>query len=106
MRGKSRLQHLQEELQKHKLEAILLGHLPNIRYLCGFSGSAGLLFVSGGEIEFFTDGRYSLQARQEVAGARIHIERKKSALAAALEWLNGRSRIKRLGIEAAYMTVA
>jgi Xaa-Pro aminopeptidase len=106
MRGKSRLQRLQEELENHKLEAILLGHLPNIRYLCGFSGSAALLLVSGRDIEFFTDGRYTVQARDEVVGARIHIQKGKSAFAAALEWLNRRSRIKRLGIEAAYMTVA
>jgi len=106
MRGKSCLQHLQEELEKHKLEAILLGHLPNIRYLCGFSGSAALLLVSGRGVEFFTDGRYTVQARAEVSGARIHIQKGKSAFASALDWLNGRSRIKRLGIEAAYMTVA
>jgi Xaa-Pro aminopeptidase len=106
MPGKSRLQRLQEELQKHKLEAILIGHLPNIRYLCGFSGSAALLLASGRNVEFFTDGRYTVQAREEVRGARIHIQKGKSAFAAALEWLNGQSRIKRLGIEAAYMTVA
>ena len=106
MRARSRLQLLQEELPKHKLDAILVGHLPNIRYLCGFSGSAGLLVVSDREIEFFTDGRYTVQAREEVKGARIRIQKGKSAFAAALEWLMERKRIKRLGIEAAYMTVA
>ena len=88
MPAKSRLQRLQEELEKHKLEAILLGHLPNIRYLCGFSGSAALLLVSGRDIEFFTDGRYTVQAREEVLGARIHIQKGTSAFAAGLEWLN------------------
>ena len=106
MRARSRLQLLQEELPKHKLDAILVGHLPNIRYLCGFSGSAGLLVVSGREIEFFTDGRYTAQAREEVKGARIRIQKGKSAFAAAMDWLTERKRIKRVGIEAAYMTVA
>jgi Xaa-Pro aminopeptidase len=106
MRADGRLDRVQEELQKQKLDAILLGHLPNIRYLCGFSGSAAFLLVSSREIEFFTDGRYTVQAREEVMGARIRIQPGRSAFAAALECLHGRSRIKRLGIEAAYMTVA
>ena len=49
MRARTRLQFLQEELSKHKLDAIRVGHLPNIRYLCGFSGSAGMLVVSDRE---------------------------------------------------------
>jgi len=106
MRARSRLQSLQEELSKYKLDAILVGHLPNIRYLCGFSGSAGLLVVSDREFEFFTDGRYTLQAREEVKGARIRIEKGKSAFAAAMDWLTERKQIKRLGIEVAYMSVA
>jgi Xaa-Pro aminopeptidase len=106
MRARSRLQLLQEELPKHKLDAILVGHLPNIRYLCGFSGSAGLLVASDREIEFFTDGRYTAQAHEEVKGARIRIQQGKSAFSAAMNWLTQRKRIKLLGIEAAYMTVA
>ena len=106
MRARSRLQSLQEELPNHKLDAILVGHLPNIRYLCGFSGSAGLMVVTDRESEFFTDGRYTEQARDEVKGARVRIQKGKSAFAAALDWVTKRKEIKRLGIEAAYMTVA
>ena len=106
MRAERRLQRVQEELQKHRLDAILLGHLPNIRYLCGFSGSAALLLVGCREAQFFSDGRYSLQAQEEVIGARIRIQNGKSAFAAALEWLNRQTLIQRLGIEAAYLTVA
>ena len=106
MRARARLQRLQQELPEHKLDAILVAHLPNIRYMCGFSGSAGLLLVSGREIEFFTDGRYTVQAREEVKGARIRIRKGKAALTAAMDWLTERNRIKHIGIEAAYMTVA
>jgi len=106
MRARSRLQTLQEELPKHKLGALLIGHLPNIRYLCGFSGSAGLLVISDRQSEFFTDGRYTVQSREEVDGARIRIQKGKSAFAAVIDWLTERKGVKRLGIEAAYMTVA
>jgi Xaa-Pro aminopeptidase len=53
----------------------------------------------------FTDGRYTEQARQEVRGARIRIT-KKAALTAAGEWLADRKTVRRIGIEAARMTLA
>ena len=102
----ARLANLRAEMETDHLDAFLVSHLPNIRYLCGFSGSAGLLVLDGGGKNFFTDGRYTAQAREEVKGARIRIQKGKSAFAAALEWAVGRRSIKRLGIESAYMTVA
>lgn len=56
-----------------KAESLLVSHLPNIQYLCGFSGSAGLLLVEESQATLFTDSRYTFQARQEVSGARVHI---------------------------------
>jgi Xaa-Pro aminopeptidase len=106
MRAQNRLRELQEGLHKHKFDAVLVTHLPNIRYLCGFSGSAGLLLVSGHNAMFFTDGRYTEQARKEVRGVRIRIRKGKSAMASAVDWLSGKSQVRRLGFEAAYMTVA
>ena len=52
---------------------MLVSHLPNVRYLCGFSGSAGLLLIDERTVTLFTDSRYTFQARQEVHGARVHI---------------------------------
>ena len=90
MRAENRLRELQEGLHKHKFHAVLVTHLPNIRYLCGFSGSAGLLLVSGDNATFFTDGRYTEQAREEVHGVHICIRKGKSAMASALDWLSGK----------------
>ena len=106
MRAESRLAQLGRELEPAKVDAVLISHLPNIRYLCGFTGSAGLLIVGGREPIFFTDGRYTEQARDEVKGARIRIEKGKSALAAATDWLRAQVWLGRLGIEAAYLTVS
>ena len=51
---------------EHELDALLVTHLPNIRYLTGFSGSnAWLVLTAEGGI-FATDGRYEEQARDEV----------------------------------------
>jgi len=78
-----RLRRLQAALPENKLDLLLVTHLPNIRYLCGFTGSAGALLVSDRGATFFTDGRYIAQAREEVSGARIVIARKAPFLAAA-----------------------
>jgi Xaa-Pro aminopeptidase len=101
----SRLQRTQAAIEQRHLDALLVSYLPNIRYLCGFTGSAGVLLVTSGEKVLLTDGRYTEQATQEVKGAKVKIV-KKSALAAAAEWLQKHPRLTRIGIEAARMTVA
>ena len=75
-------------IAQNHLDALLVTHLPNIHYLCGFTGSAGVLIVSANkDAVFFTDGRYTQQAHEEVKGAAIKIRPGKSALAGASEWL-------------------
>lgn len=60
---------LVERLLGASLDGILVSHLPNIRYLTGFSGSNALLFLTPTETWFFTDSRYRAQAADEVRGA-------------------------------------
>ena len=68
-----------------KCDTFLVTHLPNVLYLCGFTGSSAVLLLSPSGSVFFTDGRYTEQARAEVVGARVAIVRK-SPLVAAAEW--------------------
>jgi len=101
-----RVSRLQSKLEENGLDALLVTHLPNIRYLCGFSGSAAALLVSGDGAMLFTDGRYRAQAAQEVNAARIAITRT-SPLASAAESLaaprRGPTRLV-IGIEPESMT--
>jgi Xaa-Pro aminopeptidase len=104
-----RQQRLREALRSSRLDSLLVSHPPNIRYLCGFTGSAGALVVSQGGSRFFTDGRYTDQARLQVRGAQVSITRK-GPLAAATELLakarrESRSQSLRLGIEGQHVTV-
>jgi len=102
-------------LAKVRTDALLVTHLPNIRYLCGFTGSAAALLLSEKHSIFFTDGRYTTQARQEVHGATVIVKRKSPVMAAA-EWIKSnqmklnqarrRSARSYLGIEADHLTVA
>jgi len=86
-------------------DALLVSHLPNLRYLCGFSGSAGLLLVERTKSTLFTDSRYTFQAREEVSGAQIRIA-KKGILRAVADALRGRRRGFRVAYSAPHMTVA
>jgi Xaa-Pro aminopeptidase len=49
--------------------ALLLTSLTNIRYLTGFTGSAGMLFVHPEGAVLLTDGRYQQQAAEQVEAA-------------------------------------
>ena len=106
-----RQQRLQSKLKHSGLDALLITYLPNVRYLCGFTGSAAALLISERRSVFLTDGRYTAQARAEVQASRLIITRKASLLAVA-EWLRENARRFgvhgkwTLGIEAEHLTVA
>jgi len=108
MNHQARLQSLQEAVERRKLDGLLISHPPNLRYLCGFTGSAGALLVNSDGSVFFTDGRYTEQAHAEVRGAKIAIGRK-APLTAAAAWLSRRARGKLarvIGVEGEHLTVA
>jgi Xaa-Pro aminopeptidase len=100
-----------EALPKARLGALLATHLPNIRYLCGFSGSSGALLIHAAGCVFFTDSRYTQQAKTEVQARKVVIG-KKTPLLAAAEWMGRQPRSNRtskstmLGIEGQHLTVA
>ncbi len=96
----------QQTLRDHlgRLDALLVTHPPNVRYLCGFTGSSGVLVVHSGKPAFFTDGRYTAQARDEAEGARIVIA-KGGPLGAAAKWAEEHG-IRSLGVEAQHTTLA
>jgi Xaa-Pro aminopeptidase len=53
------------------LDAVLFTDLTNIRYLCGFTGTDGVLVVTEGASCFLTDSRYTTQARVQVQADEI-----------------------------------
>jgi Xaa-Pro aminopeptidase len=74
-RRPERLEALLRRLAGEGLDALLVSHSPNIRYLTGFSGSAGLLLASPAGVVFLTDFRYETQSRDEIGPlARIEID--------------------------------
>src|SRR6201992_2049294 len=86
------------------VEGVLFTHLPDVRYLSGFTGSSGALVLAGGRAVLFTDGRYTAQAKAEATGVRVVIA-KKPSVTAACEWLEAAG-VKRCGFDGAHTTVA
>jgi Xaa-Pro aminopeptidase len=90
-------------MASEKLEALLVTPLPDVRWLCGFTGSNAALAVTARQAVLFTDGRYTAQARQETRGARVVIA-KHSALKEACALLG--ERVKHAAFDPAQTTVA
>ncbi len=68
-----RINALRQKLRTDNLDGMILTHLDHVRYLTGFTGTAGLLVISPGGADFFTDFRYTDQARKQIKGARVSI---------------------------------
>ena len=103
-----RWKRLADRMRVIRLPALLLTHLPDVRYLCGFTGSNAALGVlvseRGMRARLFTDGRYRDQARHEVHGATVRIA-KRSAMDEAVRWIASAG-AARCGIDAAHTTLA
>src|SRR5215472_8731723 len=108
MNYSARQKKLAEALSLARVTAIVVTHLPNVRYLCGFSGSAGVLLIPAADRParpiFFTDGRYTQQAADEVQGARVVIGKRAAWAEASVK--ARQARFKVLGFEAEKLSYA
>ncbi|MBB6143916.1 Xaa-Pro aminopeptidase [Silvibacterium bohemicum] len=74
-----RLRALRKSMAALQVEALIVTHLPDVRYLSGFTGSNAALVVTASKAVLFTDSRYIVQAKEETQAARVVIA-KQSAL--------------------------
>jgi Xaa-Pro aminopeptidase len=58
-------------LSELDLDVLIFCQPENIRYLCGFTGSDGVLLVTPDHLVFLTDSRYTTQANEEAAADRV-----------------------------------
>ena len=100
----SRLKSLRHALDTAGAGSFLETHLPNIFYLCGFSGDSAALLVDPTSATLFTDGRFTIQAKEETRGIRIHIH-KGPLLEAVGEHLRGRKR-QRVAVPPSHLTLS
>jgi Xaa-Pro aminopeptidase len=86
MRERARRKQAMQAALRTGAEALVVTHAPDVRYLSGFTGSSGAVALVGGRAALFTDGRYTAQAKAEVEGLRLVID-KRSPGVQAVEWL-------------------
>jgi Xaa-Pro aminopeptidase len=97
-----RQERVRQYLAEQKLDGLIVTHLPNIRYLTGFTGSAAIVVLTTDEVLFITDKRYTLQASQQIK-ARIvasDVSHERTTADAIRE-----KKLNRLGFESRRMTV-
>ena len=84
-------------MRKKALDGFLVTDIHNVRYLTGFSGSSGFLFVTGRENFFVTDFRYMEQAGKEIKNWDVVIETGNRIK--IIESLSKKISVKELGFE-------
>ena len=70
-----RLPRLRARFEDTGIDGLLVTRLPNVRYLTGFTGSAGMVLVTPTDALLVTDGRYQDQSAEQIAasGADVHV---------------------------------
>ena len=96
---------IRRRLTKAGLHGLLVTHLPDLRYLSGFTGSSAALAVTRRSARLFTDGRYKTQAAVEVSVAQVEIVASSPAVA-AVQWLAAQSGVEFAGFDPTQTTVA
>ena len=98
-----RMGALRRKLTRAGLSGLLVTHLPDLRYLSGFTGSSAALAVARRTARLFTDSRYATQAAEEVQAAHVEIVSGPPAVAAA-QWLAAQPGVTIAGFDPAHTT--
>lgn len=97
-----RIKSVKKIMARSKLDAVIFSDINNIRYLTGFTGSEGTLFVGPDESVLLVDGRYTLQATGEVQG--VVVSEYKNVFT-GIEKVIKKLGVRKLGFEAGVTTV-
>ena len=100
---KERVEELVARLRENELDGVLISAGENRRYLSGFSGSAGYLFITAANAILVTDSRYTEQATNQ----SLYFDVKE--VRGGWDWLIDEMKsagVKKVGFESQAMTVS
>jgi Xaa-Pro aminopeptidase len=100
-----RIGALRRKLARAGLSGLVVTHLPDLRYISGFTGSSAALAVTRRSARLFTDGRYTSQAAEEVKAAQVEIVSGPPAVA-AVQWLAAQPGVEVAAYDPGRTTVA
>ncbi len=98
-----RISLLQKTFAAREIDSLIFFNMSNIRYLCGFTGSEGVLIVGSGQTVLLVDGRYTSQAGRETK--KIVIKECTDKITGIVQEIKA-SKSKRMGFEAESITLS
>ena len=103
-RHPNRVAAVRRFIDEQEIDGMLISDPHNRRYLSGFIGTAGYLFITGSEAVLATDFRYIEQAEEQAAG--YDISRIQGRLSEWFPTLLGDLGVAKIGFEADNLTVS
>ena len=100
----ARIRELQKSIRSQALDALLITSPADWYYLTGFTGEAGVLLADRRGLTLVTDGRFTVQASEELRGVSV-VEQKDGLYRTCGEILK-KSKYKTVGFDANVLTVA
>ena len=98
----ARRKAVREKLCRNLLDGIVFSTMSHVRYLTGFTGSAGIFLLGADGDRLLVDGRYTTQAAAEAAGIPvIQVQNQNQGIAEAVQAL----KLKSVGFEAVSVSV-
>ncbi|RAZ68444.1 M24 family metallopeptidase [Planococcus maitriensis] len=99
-----KLMKLREQMQKRELDSLLVTNPYNLRFITGFTGTAGLALITPNDAWFITDFRYTEQAGEQVKEFKVVQAQK--GLIDEVARIAEEAAVERLAFEQDYMTFA
>ncbi len=100
-----RINAIREALNGYKADSFLVTNLTSIKYLSGFMGSAGVIFITPKKAYFVTDFRYKTVVKDTVSGSFETIISKQGSFD-FLKKIAKKEKIKSVGFESGTMNYA
>jgi len=104
----ARLARVRAHADALSLDALVVTHLPNVRYLTGFVGTAGLVVLTRSRCFLVVDFRYDTAARTvaaDLGSDLVTVEVSSRSYDEALVAILQREHTARIGVEAAWLPV-
>lgn len=104
--SQKRIAALRKQVIQENLDGMIITRLDHIFYLCGYTGSNGLLIITDKTAFFLTDFRYTDQAKKEVSGAKVHIMTKGDLVSCLSEFAPLKKKNLKFGIAGEHLSLA
>jgi Xaa-Pro aminopeptidase len=106
----ARIIRARADLHTHGIDALVITNLPNVRYLTGFSATAGIVVLTASDCTLIVDFRYAVAARtylsaQPDLASHIRVVVPEHSYDETLGTGLIETGVRRIGIEAAWMPV-